>query len=479
MKSVRTTIVAVTAGLVLLPFVLLAFAWLYERALAGEDLDLLERLGRKVAAAPKESWAGLARANGAWLRQLGPDGAVRFDSQSAAEAESFSLLGGVFEAVFTFFGAASPGEPLRELDARGAPFLEREELVHARASGPAGMTRTSESGQTLLVSWAHALPDGSVLLFEKANHRGVRQLLLARNQLVKLVLTQLLVALLVAFVAGRWLVRPLERLADGARAFPTRPIADAPLLTRDDELGQVARAFNALAQSLESRRQNTARLAADMAHEFKNPLATIEAASELAASTKAPTPEKLASLHATIHEAVARLMRTTEALVAEVKLETALADAKRDELDYRAWLDALLDTYRSDPQHAGWTFELEVAPNVGRVRVVAEAWARLVRNLVDNARVQPSEKKLVRLEVRRTSKGVFTDVVDFGPGVSEGNRDKIFRRFFTLRPEGAPPGMGLGLSIVESIAQAHGGMVRLEPAAEGRGATFRVVIPES
>ena len=124
------------------------------------------------------------------------------------------------------------------------------------------MSRTSTSGQTLLVSWAHALPNGGTLLFVKANHRGVRQLLLARNQLVKLVLSQLMVALLVAVVLGRWLVGPLERLAQGARAFPARAIADPPLLDRRDELGQVARAFNELAQSLEARRQETSQLAA-------------------------------------------------------------------------------------------------------------------------------------------------------------------------------------------------------------------------
>jgi len=110
---------------------------------------------------------------------------------------------------------------------------------------------------------------------------------------------------------------------------------------------------------------------------------------------------------------------------------------------------------------------------------VAEAWARLLRNLLDNALAQPSTQRRVRVLVTRTLEGLVTDVIDFGPGVSEGNRDKVFRRFFTSRPEGTAPGTGLGLSVVQSVVLAHKGEVRLLPSEPGRGAAFRVVLPVS
>ena len=475
--TARATIVAVTAGVVLLPFVLLSIAWVYERLLVAGDLATFDRLSREAEAQPRETWAALAQQHALWLRQVGPDDALRFDSANPREAQAFSLLGGVFEAGLSLFGASSRLEPLESVDATFGPFASREELQQARRGTAAGLSRTSEGGQSLVISFARALPDGSVLLLEKENHRGVRQLLLARNQLLKLVLTQLVVAVLIAVVLSRRFVSPLERLSAGARHFPAREIADPPLLQRRDEFGEVARAFNDLARSLEARRAQTVQLAGDLAHELKNPLATIEAASELMASTKDPSPEKRRALHATIHDAVARLQRTTEALVSEVRLETSLEDAPRDALVLGPWLDALLDTYRTDPRYAGWTFELEVAPNVGTVHLAAEAWARLLRNLLDNALAQPSSSQRVRVVVTRTGEGLTTDVIDFGPGVSEGNRDKVFRRFFTLRPEGAAPGTGLGLSVVQSVALAHKGEVRLLPAEPGRGAAFRVVVP--
>jgi len=477
-RSARATILALTAAVVLLPFLLLTVAWLYERLLVAGDLALFEQVAEEAAAQAPGAWPALARARGLWLRQLGPDGEVAFDSRTSAQAQGFSAPGAAFEALLSLFGAATRVEPLLALDAALGPPGQREEVVQAREGVAAGLGRTSEGGLSLVVSWARRLPDGSVLLLERANHRGVRQLLLVRNQLLKLLATQLAVALLLALVLGQRFVRPLERLAAGARGFPSRAIADPPLLSRPDEFGQVARAFNELASSLEARRAQTVQLAGDLAHELKNPLATIEAASELMASTRDPTPEKRAQLHATIHQAVGRLQRTTEALVGEVRLETSLAEAPRDEVALGPWLEALLDTYRTDPQHAGWRFEAAVAKEVGTVRVVAEAWARLLRNLVDNALAQPSAERRVRVEARRLDGGVAFDVIDFGPGVSPGNRDKVFRRFFSARPEGVPPGTGLGLSVVQSVALAHRGTVELLPDAPGRGAAFRVVLPD-
>ena len=101
----------------------------------------------------------------------------------------------------------------------------------------------------------------------------------------------------------------------------------------------------------------------------------------------------------------------------------------------------------------------------------------MLRNLLNNARVQPSTAKRIRVAARRDDGRVITSVTDFGPGVSEGNREKVFGRFFTARPEGTERGTGLGLAIVKAVAAAHGGLAELMPQAPAEGATFRVVVP--
>ncbi len=461
MRSARVAIAAAALVLVLLPFVLLGIGWLYERAIISSYESELARVAAVAAAAPTAEWPALGAREGVWLRHIDAGGV--FDSGTAESAVSNSGFGGLVERLVSLVGAGTPFEALPKID---APLDGREELEAARRGTPAWAARPSESGQTMIVSYAQALPDGSVLLATKATHRGIRQLFLARRQLVKLVLYQLAFTLVAALLLARWLVKPLERLTARALAYPAREIAEPELVARRDEVGQLTRAFDGLTRSLEQRRQQTVDLAADIAHEFKNPLATIYAASE-----RGPNAEVITA-------AVDRLRRTTDALLGLVRLESSLVNAPRDTLDYAPWLDALLDAYRSDPQHAGWSFELDAgAAPPGPVSVAAEAWASMLRNLVDNARVQPSATRRVRLRVRREAGRVVTDVTDFGPGVSEGNRAKVFERFFTARPDGVERGTGLGLAIVKTVAEAHGGSVELLAPVEGEGATFRVVVP--
>ncbi|MBL8954095.1 MAG: HAMP domain-containing histidine kinase [Myxococcaceae bacterium] len=468
MRSARVAIAAAALVLVLMPFALLLVAWLYEGAIITSYEHALQRTAHEAAHKPVGEWRALGEREGVWLRRVHASGVD--DAGAPPNAVSSSEIGGFVESVAQWVGAGTPLESLRDID---APLAGRAELESARRGTPMWASRASESGQTMVVSYAEALPDGSVLLATRATHRGVRQLLLARRQLMKLVLYQTFFAFIAALLLGRWLVKPLERLTGRALVYPVHAIADPSLLARRDEVGQLARAFDALTRSLEDRRRQTVDLAADIAHEFKNPLATIATAAELAATTK--NPEALSGVVTT---AVERLRRTTDALLNLVRLESALVDAPRDALDYAAWVDALLDTYRSDPQHEGWRFELEASPGIGTVHVAAEAWASMLRNLVDNARVQPSASKRVRVRVRREGGQLVTEVTDFGPGVSEGNRAKVFERFFTARPEGVERGTGLGLAIVRTVAEAHGGSVELLPALSGEGATFRVVGPE-
>jgi two-component system sensor histidine kinase ChvG len=99
---------------------------------------------------------------------------------------------------------------------------------------------------------------------------------------------------------------------------------------------------------------------------------------------------------------------------------------------------------------------------------------RLVRNLLDNALAFCESRISVSLFTRDTA--LLLTVCDDGPGVAEGDRDKVFVRFFSSRPsrEGAGSGTGLGLAIVDAIAQAHGGEVALEERGPLPGACFRV-----
>ena len=459
--TVRRTIVLVVLLIVATPFVLLAGALAWERWLVGAEFDRLTQLGETLSRAKESEWPSLVAHHAVWVRAFDERGVVTFDSHTEGAAQVASPLGRGVEALFR----AAP--PQLALD---VPSLQRPPLE--------ATTLEIDEGRGVAVRVPIATADRQTLVLDTVLRRGIRQLVLVRVELAKLVFLQSLIALVAAAVLGRALVRPLEALARGARAFPVRPIADQEVLSRGDELGDVARALNELVTSLDGKWKDSVALAGELTHELKNPLATIAAASERLAEAKELTPEKRAEWTRLIAEAVRRLQASTDALLHEVRVAARAREATRSSVHYASWLEDLARGYRQDPRWAGWRFEVNVEPNVGEVRLDAEGWSAALRNLLDNALAQPASQSVVQIDVRRRGSQVETQVIDFGPGVSEGNRQKIFQRFFTQRPAGAPPGTGLGLSIVRAVAEAHSGALTLQPADPARGAAFLLTLSD-
>jgi two-component system sensor histidine kinase ChvG len=474
--SVRAVIYAGALGLALLPLVLVAIAYGYEQSLVRDLEARLHTIAAELAAG--QPVAVVAKKERVEIVLLDGGGAVVADSATGELALSSSLLGTFTEWLVAGVEELRAGEALADLDRAFGPLAARDEVRAALHGRPAFAQRLSPSAQTVLFALAAPRPGGGAVYLEKGSRRGIRRLIVLRGELVKVAAWELLFAALLAALLGRWVATPLGRLARAARRYPSEPLADPRLLARGDELGDVARAITALAADLDQRRRHAADLGADVAHEFKNPLATIAASAELIGATHKDSPEKRALVAGHILEAVERLRRSIDALLALLRLEVSLPDERRERVDYGAFLDGLLDEYRRDPRWAAVELRATVAADAGAVTIVRGRWAELVRNLVDNALVQPATRPAVLVEVTRAGDAVVTRVRDRGPGVSPGNRDNIFRRFYSVRPSGAPPGTGLGLSIVSAVAAAHGGSVALEPAT-GEGATFAVTLPDA
>jgi signal transduction histidine kinase len=470
--SARAVILWATGLLIALPLLLVAIAYGYERWLVGSERRHLEELGASLAHTPDRTAA--ARAARVSVRTLGPDGTLRFDSRTDDLAVQQSLLSGLV-------GKIVPEETpvsLAAVEQALGPLDGRPEVQAARRGQSAFVARVTPGGEAVLLTLAVPAAGGETLVITQASRRGVRRLLALRRELVKLALYSTGTALLLALFLMRRLVHPLEALARAARRYPAVPLATPPLLARGDEIGELARAVTGLAQDLDARRRATADLGADIAHALKNPLAALRTAAELLtpASGRELGEERRRLIAARVEESVGRLERALDDLLHLLRIESELADEPRERLVYAHLIELVLDEYRRDARFAGWALRADVAEDVGEVEVAAERWAELLRNLLDNALIQPSARREVVVRVRRTREEIVTEVQDFGPGIPLEDQDKIFHRFFTRRPPGIPPGTGLGLSIVQSIAKAHGGQVGLA-SRPGEGTTFHVTLP--
>jgi len=276
-----------------------------------------------------------------------------------------------------------------------------------------------------------------------------------------------------------YLAAPLRRLADGARAVRLAGGRRVPLPDlggRRDEIGDLGRAFNAMTEALYDRLDAIESFAADVAHEIKNPLASIQSAAEVLQSTE--DPERRARLLGVIEHDVRRLDRLITDISNASRLEAELSRADPETVDLARVLDDLA-RIQNDQDARGVSVRVICETDDPRVRGHESPIGRVFMNLLDNAAT-------FSVTIERTADprpGVIVHVDDDGPGIPEENLEAIFSRFYTSRPDGAAFGAhsGLGLAIARQIVLAHGGeIVASNRRGEGEtplGARFSVTLP--
>ncbi|HVH99839.1 MAG TPA: HAMP domain-containing sensor histidine kinase [Enhygromyxa sp.] len=350
------------------------------------------------------------------------------------------------------------------------PSWSRPRSLRYRALG---VVLTVSVAPLLLVSWVGT---GS----SKVSERMLERLALEspeaaqnlRNPLRRLTIVLLPGSTLLAAWLGWRMVRPIERLRDEVRRKEDDVCKAGDLdASRQDELGDLARSFNRLLDQLEARRRQNEVFVADLAHEFKSPVAAIRAAAE--ALDRPATELDPARL-----ERIARIMRDSghrlDVLLSQflelARAEGGMIDAERTHVDVAALARGIAGALGQDPRYAELRVEVE-APDELATLGVASGIESALRNLIDNAASFASAR--VRVTARRAGEKIVVDVDDDGPGVAAEDAGRVFDRFFTRRraEPGGKSGTGLGLALVRAVAVAHGGTVEVGEAPLG-GARF-------
>lgn len=309
-----------------------------------------------------------------------------------------------------------------------------------------------------------------------------------RAALVPLIIVAILVALVTATLLTLGIARPLRRLAlasDRVTTGAAERLNLGKLHDRKDEIGDLARAMEAMTVSLYDRIQENERFAADVAHELKNPLTSIRSAVETMQAIS--DPEKKAKMANVIARDVVRLDRLISDISNLSRLEAEIVREKLVRVDIKRLLEDIVSIYRDTARAGEASVTLKVAdaaPHVVRGR--EGPLGQVIRNLVENARSfsPPDGEVTVTVSNAGSTRGPVVRVVveDQGPGIPSDKFEKIFQRFYTDRPAGAKFGnnSGLGLSIVRQIVETHRGQVWAENRIEGgtvKGARFIVELP--
>jgi two-component system sensor histidine kinase ChvG len=293
----------------------------------------------------------------------------------------------------------------------------------------------------------------------------------------------LMSSLLLTWLVARPVVR-LARAADSVRLQQARAISLPDIARRNDELGELTRALEAMTQTLSQRMDAIEAFAADVAHEIRNPLTSIRSAVETLDLVKdAGSRERLMSI---LKQDVGRLDRLITDISNASRLDAELSRDAPRALDLGRLLSDIAALY-CDSQRGGEPRIEYYGPRAGEPVFVSGRevpLSQVFRNLIDNASSFSPPGGTVRVILRHEGRQAVVAVEDEGPGVPPDNLETIFERFYTARPKGAAFGghSGLGLSIARQIVQAHNGRIWAENRtdAEGRtvGARLLVSLPE-
>jgi two-component system heavy metal sensor histidine kinase CusS len=286
----------------------------------------------------------------------------------------------------------------------------------------------------------------------------------------------------VAVVGGRRAARRVTARLDGVIAAATRITTDnlterVPITAANDEVDDVAHAFNAVLDRIETGVTALRRFAADASHELRTPLAAMTMSIEVSLRH----PRSVDDWERVAGRALAELRAMAE--LVEALLHTARAgafDAAAEPVDLDGELAALAPGWRERAAAASVRVDLATASAV-QVRIDPRALAIAVDNLVRNAIAHSPDGGTVTIRSAAAGERARVSVVDQGPGVPAAERERIFAPYArgthaADRRGGGDAGVGLGLSIARRIVEAHGGTIRVADS-EHLGGAFVVELP--
>ena len=233
---------------------------------------------------------------------------------------------------------------------------------------------------------------------------------------------------------------------------------------------------------LQDRTRRAENSSADLAHEIRNPLASLKGASELLENTSDKN-ERIKLIKILSHD-VERIDRLITDYSQMLKDEASLSREKMKKLDLEILVKNVIDEFKSNSKVSdkGINFKIiKEKPNGFDFQLLGidNRLEQILANLLDNAVSFSPQKGEISIFLKGNKDTVSFKIKDQGPGFSETNTEKIFKRFYSNRPEKFGEHSGLGLNIVMSIVEMHGGNVRaLNRSDKKSGAEIEVELPK-
>ena len=378
-----------------------------------------------------------------------------------------SFLNAVWEGISSIL---SPSDPqVNDYD----PLTEAASIVPAALTGVTKVkSGLDQTGGTVFSVATPVLRDGkpvgAVALMSAAGE--IDELVrYEREQVLQMFVIAILVSIGLSLVLASTVANPLSDLAAAAevgrdknshRVSPGR-VRIPDLSGRPDEIGRLSSALRGMVSALYERIDANEQFAADVAHEIKNPLASLRSAvGTLRVAKRDDQREKLLDV---IEHDVRRLDRLVSDISNASRLDSELVKEEEESFDLVKMMTNITDYLGEEAQQKGVEFITDLPSRPIEIQGLEARLAQVFVNLITNAISFCEAGDAIRVWARKRDNRVLVVVEDTGPGIPEQALSKIFNRFYTSRPVSQfGNNSGLGLAISKQIVEAHGGVIWAE-----------------
>jgi two-component system sensor histidine kinase ChvG len=283
---------------------------------------------------------------------------------------------------------------------------------------------------------------------------------------------------------NKYILKPIGLLVSYSEAIKKKSNKNIDIknfFVREDEIGKLTKSIDEMTRELQKRTTRAETFSNDLAHEIRNPLASLKSASELLdKTTKKVESEKLLTI---INHDVERIERLITDYSQMLKDEATWSRERMSKINLIEIINNVAEDFRQDLKNQNKKIDIvikkkNISENGYYILGIENRLEQVVANLLDNSISFSEENNKIEINIEENLNNIAILIKDEGPGFSETSPQKIFKRFYSNRPKSFGKHSGLGLNIVKNIVELHSGTISASNRVKKRGAQVEVLLPK-
>ena len=292
-----------------------------------------------------------------------------------------------------------------------------------------------------------------------------------------------IVILIFSFVLNRYFLKPINNLVSYTKTIKNKDLKTTNievLKLRNDELGLLSNSLDDMTSELQKRIAHAENFSTDLVHEIRNPLASLKSASEILHDTN-DVNQRIKLIDILSHD-VQRIERLITDYSQILKDEVALSKEKIKKIDIEPIVKSVVDDFNN-------IYKLKRGINISYendkkkeyiINGIENRVEQIIANLLENAISFSEDNKDVLIKVSKSNQDkVIINVLDQGEGFKEKDTNKIFKRFYSNRPDKFGQHSGLGLNIVKNLVDLHNASIKASNRKDQKGASMEIIFPRA